>query len=172
MREKRRATMDTISLVMIGLAIALLVFALIRGGGLAKDGVKLATQTLWNTLPLILAGFLIGGLVQVLLPAELIQAWLGKEAGVKGVLIGCLAGGLIPGSPYVMFPIVGGLYKAGAGVGAVVGFVTAWSLWSVSRFPMEIALIDPKVATLRYAITFMVPPLAGLLANGLARFIG
>ena len=83
-----------------------------------------------------------------------------------------MAPGLIPGSPYVMFPIVGGLYKAGAGVGAVVGFVSAWSLWSVSRFPMEIALIDPKVATLRYAITFMVPPLAGLLANGLARFIG
>ena len=163
--------MDTISLVMIGLAIALLVFALIRGGGLAKDGVKLASQTLLNTLPLILAGFLIGGLVQVLLPAELIQAWLGKEAGVKGVLIGCLAGGLIPGSPYVMFPIVGGLYKAGAGVGAVVGFVSAWSLWSVSRFPMEIALIDPKVAVLRYAITFVVPPVAGLLANGLARFM-
>ena len=164
--------MDTISLVMIGLAIALLVFALIRGGGLAKDGVKLASQTLWNTLPLILAGFLIGGLVQVLLPAELIQAWLGKEAGVKGVLIGCLAGGLIPGSPYVMFPIVGGLYKAGAGVGAVVGFVTAWSLWSVSRFPLEIAFIDPKVATLRYAITFMVTPLAGMLENGLVKYVG
>ncbi len=164
--------MDTISLVMIGLAIALLVFALIRGGGLAKDGVKLASQTLWNTLPLILAGFLIGGLVQVLLPTELIQAWLGKEAGVKGVLIGCLAGGLIPGSPYVMFPIVGGLYKSGAGVGAVVGFVSAWSLWSVSRFLLEIALIDPKVATLRYAITFLVPPLAGMLANGLVKFIG
>ena len=164
--------MDTISLVMIGLAIALLVFALIRGGGLAKDGVKLATQTLWNTLPLILAGFLIGGLVQVLLPTELIQAWLGKEARVKGILIGCLAGGLIPGSPYVMFPIVGGLYKAGAGVGAVVGFVSAWSLWSVSRFPLEIALIDPKVATLRYAITFMVPPLAGMLANGLVKYVG
>ena len=164
--------MDTISLVMIGLAIALLVFALIRGGGLAKDGVKLATQTLWNTLPLILAGFLIGGLVQVLLPTELIQAWLGKEARVKGILIGCLAGGLIPGSPYVMFPIVGGLYKAGAGVGAVVGFVSAWSLWSVSRFPLEIAFIDPKVATLRYAITFMVPPLAGMLANGLVKYVG
>ena len=120
--------MDTISLVMIGLAIALLVFALIRGGGLAKDGVKLATQTLWNTLPLILAGFLIGGLVQVLLPAELIQTWIGKEAGVKGVLIGCLAGGLIPGSPYVMFPIISKLSKTNTGVSAIIKFVSAWSL--------------------------------------------
>ncbi|HAE84980.1 MAG TPA: hypothetical protein DCG78_00505 [Anaerolineaceae bacterium] len=172
MRDKRRATMDTVTLVMVGLAIALLIYALIRGGGLAKDGVKLAGKTLWNTLPLLLAGFLIGGLVQVLLPPELIQTWLGEEAGLKGILIGCLAGGLIPGSPYVIFPIVGGLYKAGAGVGAVVGFVSAWSLWSVSRFPMEIALIDTKVAVLRYAITFLVPPLAGLLANSLARVVG
>jgi uncharacterized membrane protein YraQ (UPF0718 family) len=164
--------MDTISLVMIGLAITLLVFALIRGGGLARAGVKLASQTLWNTLPLLLAGFLIGGLVQVLLPIDLIQTWLGKEAGVKGVLIGCIVGGLVPGSPYVVFPIVAALYKAGAGVGAVVGFVSAWSLWSVSRLPLEIALIDPKVATMRYAITFLVPPIAGLLANGLSRFLG
>lgn len=163
--------MDTVTLIMISLAIALLIFAFTRGGGLAKEGLKSAGKTLWSNLPLLLAGFLIGGLVQVLLPAELIQAWLGKEAGVKGVLIGCVAGGLIPGSPYVIFPIIGGLYKAGAGVGSVVGFVSAWSLWSVSRFPMEIALIDPKVATLRYAITFLVPPLAGLLANGLARFV-
>jgi len=171
MREKRRSTMDTVTMVMVGLAVALLIYALIRGGGLAKDGFKLAGKTLLNALPLLLAGFLIGGLVQVLLPPELIQSWLGKEAGVKGVLIGCLAGGLIPGSPYVIFPVVGGLYKAGAGVGAVVGFVSAWSLWSVSRFPMEIALIDTKVAVLRYAITFVVPPVAGLLANGLGRFM-
>ncbi len=164
--------MDTVTIVMVGLGVALLIYTLIRGGGLAKDGVKLAGKTLWNALPLLLAGFLIGGLVQVLLPPELIQAWLGKESGMKGVLIGCLAGGLIPGSPYVMFPIVGGLYKAGAGVGAVVGFVSAWSLWSVSRFPMEIALIDTKVAVLRYAITFVVPPVAGLLANSLARVVG
>ena len=104
--------MDTVTMVMVGLAVALLIYALIRGGGLAKDGVELAGKTLWNALPLLLAGFLIGGLVQVLLPPELIQSWLGKEAGVKGVLIGCLAGGLIPGSPYVIFPVVGGLYKA------------------------------------------------------------
>ena len=42
--------MDTISLVMIGLAIALLVFALIRGGGLAKDGAypSLAREGSWG----------------------------------------------------------------------------------------------------------------------------
>jgi uncharacterized membrane protein YraQ (UPF0718 family) len=82
-----------------------------------------------------------------------------------------VAGGLIPGSPYAVLPIVAGLYKAGAGLGAMVGFITAWSLWSVSRLPVEIALIEPKVALIRYAITFFVPPAAGLLALWLSKLV-
>jgi hypothetical protein len=52
-----------------------------------------------------------------------------------------------------------------------VGFISAWSLWSVSRLSLEIALVDPKVALLRYAITFVVPLLAGLLANGVSGMV-
>jgi len=102
---------------------------------------------------------------------EMITNWLGNKAGVKAVLFGCLAGGLIPGSPYAAFPIAAGFYKAGAGLGAMVGFITAWSLWSVTRLPVEIALIDPKVALIRYGITFIVPPAAGLLAFFLEKSI-
>ncbi len=77
----------------------------------------------------------------------------------------------MPGAPYAVFPLVAGLYKAGAGLGAVVAFVSAWSLWSVSRLPIEMALIEPKAALVRYGITFVVPPLAGLLANAVARLL-
>ena len=169
--RKGSSRMDTITLVMVGLAIVLLVFAFIRGKNIAVEGIKLAGMSIWNSLALILAGFLIAGLMQVLLPKELIATWFGDRAGFKAVLIGCVAGGLIPGSPYVVFPIVAGLYKAGAGLGAMVGFITAWSLWSVSRLPLEIALIDPKTAIIRYAITFIVPPVAGVLALWLDKIL-
>lgn len=163
--------MDIITLVMVGLAIVLLFFAFIRGKNVAVEGIKLAGASIWNNLALMLAGFLIAGLMQALLPKDLIATWLGNKVGFKAVLIGCVAGGLIPGSPYVVFPIVAGLYKAGVGLGAMVGFITAWSLWSVSRLPLEIALIEPKVALIRYAITFIVPPAAGLLALWLSKLI-
>jgi len=52
-----------------------------------------------------------------------------------------------------------------------VGFVSAWSLWSIQRLPVEMALIDPKAALVRYAITFVVPPLAGLLASAVDRLL-
>ncbi len=163
--------MNTPAFILAGIAAGLLIYALIRGEGLALAGIKMAGATVWNNLILIVLGFLIAGLMQVLIPKDLIATWLGGTAGVKAVFIGCLVGGLVPGSPYVVFPIVAGFYQAGAGLGAVIGFVTAWSLWSVSRLPVEMALINPKVALIRYAITFIVPPAAGLLAHSLGKFL-
>ena len=161
--------MDTTTLFLAAVAAILLAFAFWRGRDLPMAGLMAAGQTLWRNLPILLLGFVIAGLVQVLVPKELISRWLGAQTGVKGVLVACVIGGLVPGSPYAVFPIVASLYRSGASLGAVVGFVSAWSLWSVSRLPMEMALIDPKAALVRYAITFAVPPVAGLLASAVAK---
>jgi uncharacterized protein len=166
---KRRSPMNSYTYILVGLASVLLIYALFRGENLAIDGIKLAGVTLWNNLFLLLAGFLLAGLIQVIVPKEIIVTWLGDAAGVKAVLIGCITGGLVPGAPYAVFPIVAGLYQAGAGLGAVIGFTTAWALWSVSRLPVEMVLISPRVALLRYGITFIVPPAAGLLAHSMTK---
>jgi uncharacterized membrane protein YraQ (UPF0718 family) len=134
-------------------------------------GLQAAWRTLWRNLPLLLLGFVVAGLAQVLIPKEWITRWLGAQAGIRGIFIGCVVGGLVPGSPYATFPLVAALYRAGASLGAVVGFVSAWALWSVSRLPVEIALIDTKPALVRYAVTFVVPPLAGLLAEVVGRLL-
>jgi len=161
--------MDTTTLVLTAVAAILLVIAFWRGRDLPLAGLLAAGRTIWRNLLILLLGFLIAGLIQVLIPTELISHWLGTQAGVKGVLIACVVGGLVPGAPYAVFPLVAALYQAGAGLGAVVGFISAWSLWSVSRLPVEMALIDPKPALARYVITFVVPPVAGLVANVVAR---
>lgn len=160
--------MDTTTLILAAVAAILLAIAFWRGGDLPRAGLLAAGRTLWRNLPLLLVSFVTAGLVQVLIPKDLITRWLGSEAGVKGVLIGCMVGGLVPGAPYAVFPLVSALYQAGAGLGAVVGFVSAWSLWSASRLPVEMALIGPRPALVRYGITFVVPPIAGLLANFLS----
>lgn len=169
-RERKGSKrMDTTTLVLAAVSAALLAIAFWQGRDLPLAGLRAAGRTLWRNLPVLLLGFVMAGLVQVLIPKDLITDWLGTQAGSKGVLIGCVAGGLVPGAPYAVFPVVAGLYEAGAGLGAVVGFVSAWALWSVSRLPVEMALIDPKPALVRYAITFVVPPIAGLLAQAMAR---
>jgi uncharacterized membrane protein YraQ (UPF0718 family) len=163
--------MDTTTLILACVAVVLLGIAYFRGRDLPLAGLLVAGRTLWRNLPILLLGFVIAGLVQLLIPKEVISEWLGAQSGIRGVLIACLVGGIVPGAPYAIFPLVAAFYRAGAGLGAVVGFVSAWSLWSVTRLPIEMALIDPKAALVRYGITFLVPPLAGLIAAAAARLL-
>jgi uncharacterized membrane protein YraQ (UPF0718 family) len=157
--------MDTTTLVLAIVAILLLAIAFWRARDLPLTGLLTAGRTLWRNLPILLLGFVIAGLVQVVVPQEVITRLLGSQSGIKGILVACVAGGLMPGSPYAVFPLAGALYQSGAGLGAVVSFISAWSLWSVARLPVEVAVIDPQVALIRYGITFIVPPIAGIVAN-------
>ena len=173
MNPKREGSkqMDTTTLILTAVAAILLAIAFWRGRELPLAGLLAAGRTLWRNLPLLLLGFIMAGLAQVLIPRELITRWLGVQAGVKGILIGCMVGGLVPGAPYATFPLVATLYRGGASMGAVAGFVSAWALWSVPRLPIEMALIDARPALIRYAATFIVPPIAGLLAEAIARIL-
>lgn len=161
--------MNMTTLLLGVITVLLLIVAYSRGNDLPVRGLLAAGRSLWRNLLLLLFGFAIAGLVQVLLPRPVITQWLGAQAGIKGILIACVAGGLIPGPPYAVFPLAASLHAAGAGLGAVVGFVSAWALWSVSRLPVEIALIGTQPALIRYAVTFAVPPLAGIVAGVLVR---
>ena len=163
--------MDTTTILLAAAAAVLFLIALRQGPDVAMDGLLAAWGTVRRNLILLIVSFILAGLVQVLIPHDLITRWLGAESGARGVLIGCVVGGLVPGSPYATFPIVASLHQAGASIGAVVGFVTAWALWSVSRLPVEIALIAPRPALIRYAVTFVVPPIAGLLADVVDRLV-
>ena len=125
-------SMETTTLVLAVIAVILLAVAFWRGRDLPMAGLQAAWRTLWRNLPLLLLGFVVAGLAQVLAPKEWITRWLGAQAGVRGILIGCVVGGLVPGSPYATFPLVAGLYRAGASLGTVVGFVSAWALCFVN----------------------------------------
>jgi uncharacterized protein len=116
-------------------------------------------------VPMLILALVLARLAQSLVSAETMQRWLGAESGWRGIWIGCAVGALTPGGPATSFPIVAGLYQAGAGIGTLVAFVTAWSLWALTRLPVEVALINWRFAAIRLACTFFVPPLAGLLAH-------
>ncbi|MEM4719063.1 MAG: hypothetical protein QW330_03300, partial [Nitrososphaerota archaeon] len=56
---------------------------------------------------------------------ESVERWIRlAESGLKGILIGTIAGGLAPGGPYVNLPLAAALLKSGAGMGTMVAFVT------------------------------------------------
>jgi uncharacterized membrane protein YraQ (UPF0718 family) len=153
------------TIIMAILAIILLAIGYSRGEGQHIQGLNFGMKMIVEIIPLLLFAFIVAGMVQVLLPQELLSKWIGEESGFRGILIGTVAGGLTPGGPYVSLPVVAGLLKAGAGVGTLVAFLTAWSLWAVARLPMEIGILGWRFTLVRLACTFFFPPIAGILAQ-------
>jgi len=168
MSKNRRFRQMLIPTIIMGvIAIALLIIAYQRGGGEHISGLKIAGNLLLQIAPLLIFAFIIAGMIQVLIPAEMISKWIGAESGLRGILIGTAVGGLMPGGPYVSLPIAAGLLRTGASIGTMVAFLTGWSLWAVSRMPLEIGIMGWKFTLIRLACTFFFPPIAGLIANRL-----
>jgi uncharacterized membrane protein YraQ (UPF0718 family) len=166
MNKKRRNSKMLIPTIIMGvLAIILLFIGYQKGQGEHITGMKLALNMTYQMLPLLVFALVVAGMVQVLLPRELLSKWVGAESGIRGILIGTVAGGLSPGGPYVNLPIAAGLLRSGANVGTMVAFLTGWSLWAVSRLPMEVGILGRKFTFIRITSTFFFPPIAGLLAQ-------
>ena len=153
------------TIVMGVIAAVLLFIGYQKGGGEHILGLKSAGTLLLQIAPIMVFSFIIAGMLQRLVPAETISKWVGAESGLRGVFVGAAVGSLMPGGPYVSMPVAAGLLRAGAGIGTMVAFLTAWSLWAVSRTPLEIGIMGWKFWVIRLACTFFFPPIAGLIAN-------
>ena len=135
--------------------------------GVHIQSLRTSWGMLLQMLPLLVFALIVAGAVQHLVPSDLISRWLGSESGLRGVFIGTGIGCITPGGPYVSLPIAAGLLRAGASVGTMVAFMTAWSLMELSRLSMEIGIMGWKFAAIRLACTFFFAPVAGFLANTL-----
>jgi len=153
------------TIIMGILAIVLLVVGYYKGEGQHIIGMKTALNLMINLLPLLIFALIIAGMIQILIPRELLSKWIGTESGMRGIIIGTVAGGLSPGGPYVNLPIAVGLLRSGASVGTMVAFLTGWSLWAFARLPMEVGILGWKFTLIRIASTFFFPPIAGLIAQ-------
>ena len=154
-KDSKSVKHDNTPFLLAIIAFILLGIAWGKGGWLlALDGVKISGSLLLDVTPLLIAAFLVAGLIQSMVDKETVTRWLGAESGWRGIGLACLGGALIPGGPYVYYPIAGVLLNTGAGIGVLVAFITAKNLWSISQIPMELALLGPDLTLVRYSITF------------------
>ncbi len=153
------------TLVFAVLAAILLYVGYTRGEEQHIAGLKISLSMIIQILPLLFFAFLVAGMVQVLIPREIVLQWVGAESGLRGILIGSVAGGLTPGGPFVNLPLAAALYRSGAGIGTMVAFITGWSLYAVARLPMEVGILGWRLTAIRLASTFLFPPLAGVIAH-------
>jgi uncharacterized membrane protein YraQ (UPF0718 family) len=119
-------------------------------------------------LPRMAAAMLMAGLVQVLLSREFVARWVGGQSGIRGIFIAEIAGILTPGGPMTSFPLVVAFHMSGADRGALVAYLTAWSLLGLQRMLVwEIPLMGTEFAFLRLLAGLALPIIAGLIARKL-----
>lgn len=141
---------------------------------LGKVALKTSATDAWEQLVALLIelvlGLVIASAVGVLVPKDKVARWLGAESGFSGLLIASSLGMITPGGPYASFPLVLSLSKAGADIGALIAFLTAWAASSVSRLVIwEIPMLGFDFAMLRFVVSVPLPLLAGFAARAISK---
>jgi len=151
---------------MLGLVGLLSAATYRRDPALVLEGAKAGGLLFVDILPVMLVAFLAAGMITQILPKDLLTRWLGAESGLRGMLIASTAGALMPGGPFVQFPIVAALLKGGAGVAQMMSFVSAWSLFGINRLLVwEVPLLGWKLALCRVAASLIFAPIIGAITQ-------
>lgn len=120
--------------------------------------------------PMIALGLYLGGLARELSDPAKVAPRLGESSGWWGLALASALGAVTPGGPFAAFPIVYALFLAGADVGAVVAYLTGWSILALHRVIIwELPLLGGEFTFLRLMASLPLPILAGALARILAQ---
>lgn len=131
-----------------------------------------AANLLVMVSPMILVGVFLGGLVKEISDPRKVAPILGAQSGWKGLVLATALGAATPGGPFAAFPIVYALSLAGADVGAVIAFLTAWSVLGLHRLVIwEFPLLGTDFVLARFLASLPLPLIAGLFARALVRYL-
>jgi uncharacterized membrane protein YraQ (UPF0718 family) len=160
--------MDTSLLILLGLTVVALAVALIWDPQLALRGFKSTGRLLSSVWMELALGFILAGLLDVLIPPPVLSRFMGGERLGQGILVGWAAGLIMPGGPYLVFPVVANLLRSGAAPGAVISLLTAKTLVSPIRMlTYEAPLLGWPITLARLIPGVLLPPALGWLGQWL-----
>ena len=156
--------MTSATILLWVIALILFFVSLRRGTEAVKKGLNLSWKITRGNSILIILAFIIVGYVSELSPEKLITAWIGPDSGVGGILTAEFLGSLLPGGPYVVFPIIAILNEAGAGLAAIITLITSWSTQSLLTVGFELPFMGWRFSLIRWGIGLLIPLVAGMTA--------
>src|SRR3989338_4560408 len=159
-----RLGLDPSTLVLAVLAVALAVVAYVKDPGLPALGARNGVAMLWFILPRLIPALLLAGLVQVLVPQQVVSRYFGREGGMRAILIATVAGVVTPGGPMVSVPFMVALAHSGAAMPPLVAYMTSWSLFGMQRIiAWEAPLMGWRFVIVRVLPSLAFPVIAGWL---------
>ena len=160
--------MDTSFVILLTLTVLAFAVAFAKDAALPRQALASTGRLLNGVWADLLLGFLLAGLLDVLIPQPVLSRWLGSERLGQGILVGWIAGLLMPGGPYVFFPVAANLVKSGAAPGALIALLTAKTLVSPIRMlTYEAPLLGWPLTLARFVPGVLLPPIMGLIGQWL-----
>ncbi len=171
--RRPRAVFDWSAAVIMILSLGSAGWVLVRDGSDRFLAILTDDLSLFGImLPKVLAGCLIGAFVTLLLPRETVARWVGSDSGFPGLLLATLAGAILPGGPFTIYPVAGAFLAVGADAGAACAFVISWTLLGYTRaIVWELPFFGADFVMWRVIFSIPLPILAGLLARFAWRFV-
>ena len=111
------------------------------------------------------AVMILSGLLKVFVSKEIIQRYLGRTSGFKGLIIAVLLGTLPEGPLYIAFPLVKELREKGAKISNLIVFLSAWACIKIPQELVEFKFLGLKFMALRLSLTIIFVIIMGLIAE-------
>jgi uncharacterized membrane protein YraQ (UPF0718 family) len=159
-----RSPLDPSLLVLSLAAVVLAIVAYVKDPGLPWLGARNGFAMLAFVLPRLVPALLLAGLMQVLVPQEVVSRYLGREGGLRAIVIASVAGVLTPGGPMVTVPFMVALANSGMALAPLVAYMTSWSLFGMQRIiAWEAPLLGWRFVIVRVVPSLAFPVIAGWL---------
>jgi uncharacterized membrane protein YraQ (UPF0718 family) len=163
--------MDTSTWILLALVVAAAGLAFSRDPRLPVDALRASGRLLSSVWIEIALGFLLAGLIDVLIAPATLLRWLGDGQGLRGILIGWAIGLVLPGGPYLLFPMMASLFSKGAPPGPLITLIAAKTLLGPIRMlTYEAPLLGWPMTLARLLPGLLVPPLLGVAGQALFRW--
>ena len=97
--------------------------------------------------------FVLTALLDTWIPKEQIMRFLGREAGIKGVVFALVLGSVSAGPIYAAFPLCVMLHKKGTSIRNLVIILSAWAVIKVPMLLNEMKFLGLRFMAVRWALT-------------------
>lgn len=129
----------------------------------ARAAVKNAAKSFAGVAVTFLSVFGLVGLLNVFVPASLIERILGSSGGFASLLVGTALGSVAAGPPVAAYPVAASLLDGGAWAAAVAAFIVSWMLVGFVSIPFEASVFGLRFTLTRNALSFFFALVIGLL---------
>ncbi len=141
--------------IIYAIFVSALLYSVSKNRTKTKQAFYVGKKMFLKLLPQLL---IITGLVGLLLgyvPPEIIEIYLGEEAGMTGTMMAAIFGAVTLIPNIIAMPLAGSLLRSGAAVVTVAALITTLTMVGTVTFPLEAKTFGTRFALLRNSLSFV-----------------